>query len=75
LPSFKKKKHEQQFHFSVFSTLWSPGSTPLEGDQMLAVIHAASREAKALLQQLLSVLDRQRRDDLKKCLLQLLAVC
>jgi hypothetical protein len=42
---------------------------------MLAVIDAASREAEALLQQLLSVLDRQRRDDLKKCLLQLLAVC
>jgi hypothetical protein len=77
--AFSVPKHEQQFHLSVFPTPWSPGSTPepcLEGsDQMLAVIDAASREAKALLQQPLSVLDRQRRDDLKKCLLQLLAVC
>jgi hypothetical protein len=42
---------------------------------MMAVIHAVSREAEALLLKLLSVLDRQRRNDLKKCLLQLLAVC
>jgi hypothetical protein len=67
-------------HVSIFPVLGFRGPTcapepcPEGGDQMWAVVYITCREPKALLQQILSFCDRQCGDNLKKCLLQLLAI-
>ena len=59
---------------SQFSTASAAEPRLERGNQMRAVVDIAGGEPQALLQQLLGFWDRQGGDDLKKRLLQLLAV-